>query len=1127
MKLLKLELLNLASLDRPEGEVIDFENGPLKDCTIFSIVGPTGSGKSTILDAICLALYGRAPRYRKQKGDKKQHIVIYGETDELENNRLAPSDPRNILTFGKKYGYSKLTFLANNGTLYRAEWHVEFKVKKHAAPITALYAVDPATGIETIAQWSALPQIIGLEYDQFLRTVLIAQGAFANFLNSSDDERCDLLEKLIGSKELYDDIVEGITSKKRAATEAYTGLSSEVKGYAVGLIEDQDELEALKSKIDILEQECGNDKKELAAIIEALGWYAAEQKHVENIDAFKKALDDAAGKVEMHKDRAMLLKLHDVTQPAVNIYSAQTTAEVNVMKENERLERLKDSREKYMESLKAATALVESLKKAYEKAVRTHEEQMPHIKQALKIKAELKEIIKSLNEKQSTATAAQTALDNARNVVAKNESEIASKEQVFKERQAELETLIKRVEEKSKELQGAVQEAETKFKAEELKIKDVDPEKLLTQKRMHDTKLADINDGIRICTHMQEKSNSLRANIEQSTKLQERNGQIEMELGQLIIDQLTKELDTLKQTYTLMTSENWRKHRRMLKDHEACPLCGATQHPYSGDIDLEPLVGEMSALIAQKQKELAKQNELSGNLNREKSQNEGRLQQLSERILSQKEDLKKLESEWNILAENHPDWKMDLDALQKSKTTAEQYCQAADDEVAAYNTTAKAVDDLRKKKDNTQKELDRFKETAANDVKLAQDMVNQANLDLKAEAGKKDTLCEQLNNSDQANKRAQAALKESQEAKMGKEKELKAEIGDKDPEEFEKSLVEAVKSAAKSVEEKSRETEGMHEKIKETDGMIKVTEGTLASGKELVAQKAQELQAWLRAYNEGREEGLLYVETIIMMHGAKDNWEAIRDMLKKLEEDLTSKKTILENEERQHIKHQEKKPEMSYQELDSQKTALEKKSYEELSNLKARLMNHENAVQKTGELAGQLQEAKQTMEDWEQITNAIGTDGKTLRKIAQCYTLRFLVEHANDELRKFDGRFEIIQVKNSLGIRVIDHDYADAIRDITSLSGGETFIVSLGLALGLSSLSSRNVSFENLFIDEGFGTLDPQSLENVIDSLSMLQSSQGKKVGVISHTSSMERITTKICVKKIGNSGSSYIEITQ
>ena len=184
------------------------------------------------------------------------------------------------------------------------------------------------------------------------------------------------------------------------------------------------------------------------------------------------------------------------------------------------------------------------------------------------------------------------------------------------------------------------------------------------------------------------------------------------------------------------------------------------------------------------------------------------------------------------------------------------------------------------------------------------------------------------------------------------------------------------------------------------------------------------------------------------------------------------------------------------------------------------------AKEKMGELYDKRLEARQNLDEWDEITQAIGGEGKTLRKIAQCYTLRFLIYHANTEIRRFNSRYELVQVPNSLGIRVIDHDRADDIRDTTSLSGGETFIVSLGLALGLSALSSRNISLDNLFIDEGFGTLDPDTLATVIDSLATLQSSRGKKVGVISHTDVMsERITTQIRIIKNGNSGSSHIEI--
>ena len=222
----------------------------------------------------------------------------------------------------------------------------------------------------------------------------------------------------------------------------------------------------------------------------------------------------------------------------------------------------------------------------------------------------------------------------------------------------------------------------------------------------------------------------------------------------------------------------------------------------------------------------------------------------------------------------------------------------------------------------------------------------------------------------------------------------------------------------------------------------------------------------------------------------------------------------------------QKKPDMHKEALLTKKAELENVSNQELIDTKARLQRHNMAKELMGNMFAQKQKAEVAKREWEEIADAIGGDGKTLRKIAQCYTLHFLIEHANVEIRKFNSRYELQQVKNSLGIRVVDHDRADDVRDTTSLSGGETFIVSLGLALGLSSLSSRNISFENLFIDEGFGTLDPDTLATVIDSLAMLQSSQGKKVGVISHTDTMsERITTQIRIIKDGSSGSSHIEI--
>ena len=278
MKFLRLEILNLASLDCAGGETINFEEGALGDSTIFSIVGPTGSGKSTILDAICLALYNRAPRYPRKKGDRNQNIEVYGELEDGEKNRLAPTDSRNILTRGKKEGYSKLTFLANNGNIYRAEWYVRQKTKNYDDALTSLYVIS-TKGDETIekeAEWDKLPQIIGLDYDQFLRTVLIAQGAFANFLTAKENERYELLEKLIGCEEMYTNIATKIKQQKDDAVKAFDLIISYLSAQEKDVIPEEELLE-LTRRIEELAAEEKKNKEEIEKLTLDLGWYTTEE----------------------------------------------------------------------------------------------------------------------------------------------------------------------------------------------------------------------------------------------------------------------------------------------------------------------------------------------------------------------------------------------------------------------------------------------------------------------------------------------------------------------------------------------------------------------------------------------------------------------------------------------------------------------------------------------------------------------------------------------------------------------------------------------------------------------------------------------------------------------------------
>jgi exonuclease SbcC len=150
--------------------------------------------------------------------------------------------------------------------------------------------------------------------------------------------------------------------------------------------------------------------------------------------------------------------------------------------------------------------------------------------------------------------------------------------------------------------------------------------------------------------------------------------------------------------------------------------------------------------------------------------------------------------------------------------------------------------------------------------------------------------------------------------------------------------------------------------------------------------------------------------------------------------------------------------------------------------------------------------------------------GDTFRKIAQAYNLDLLVHHANVQLRQLVRRYRLKRGGSMLGLLVMDTEMGDELRSVHSLSGGETFLVSLALALGLASMASSTLKIESLFIDEGFGSLDPESLQLAMDALDGLQA-QGRKVAVISHVQEMhERIPVQIQVRRQGN-GLSTLEV--
>lgn len=1128
MKFIKLEILNLASLDRAGGEVINFEEGVLGESTIFSIVGPTGSGKSTLLDAICLALYNRAPRYPRKKNDRGK-MEILGIPDEGEKNRLSPKDCRNVLTQGKKEGYSRLTFLANNGNVYRAEWYVKFKTKNYDDAILSLYKLTSKNGqtMEEKADWNELPTIIGLDYDQFLRTVLIAQGSFANFLTASEDDRYQLLEKLIGNEEIYTNIATRICKEKEEATRAFDEINANFAAVDKDIIKEQNELDALTKRIAKLDEEDRNAKTELGKITESLRWYDIEKNYENNIPLYEEILSDARSKLNEIKADTERLTLHDLTIEAVKLYDRAEKKKEEIEGNETELVSLNKKVTQKKEEIEKENSNLVKLKEEADKAKQTLEQQKTHINNARTIKGELESVNKTVVEKQIAKTNAECAFDKAKQSVDDNATAIRKGEDKLKEAKSALEKLKLDLQKKADELKDVAEKEKEALEKEQKKIEGKDYYTLLKAKEAAEKKKTDLNEAIRIREGIETDTETI-CNLEKENKeLEERNKKIEDDLKKFNTDSLTKEIETLRKTYTLMTSENWREHRATMHDGEACPLCGSTHHPYESGETFEPVAQELEELISSKGDLLKELNDEKLRLSDEKSQNVGVLKANKITIANTKVALRKLEDEWTTIYAQHTDWPLKSDNLEKLKPSVEQNATDASNALKEYNKADKEVNRLRKAKEKAENDVNNFKAESEQQIKEAEKKQTDCSTALQTEKGKTANLKEQQSEKEKNLLDASTALCKANKELEAKKQAIKKEVGDNDPDALEQSLTAEKNKADKAVTDKTKDISDLTADLKELNGKIESTNHTKTNNISERDASVKALTDWLTSYNaDESHQHKLSFEDIVSLAEAKDNWEDIRTRQKKRTDAMTSAETTLKNEIKAHTEHQQNKPKSTKEELAALKTELESRSNTEIVEAKARMQRHEEAKRQMGSMYEKKQEAETFMKEWKEIYDSVGSDGKTLRKVAQCYTLHFLIAHANVEIRKFNSRYELQQVKNSLGIRVIDHDRADNIRDTTSLSGGETFIVSLGLALGLSALSSRNISFENLFIDEGFGTLDPDTLATVIDSLAMLQTSQGKKVGVISHTDTMsERITTQIRIIKNGNSGSSHIEI--
>ncbi|WP_080903126.1 AAA family ATPase [Parabacteroides sp. Marseille-P3160] len=330
------------------------------------------------------------------------------------------------------------------------------------------------------------------------------------------------------------------------------------------------------------------------------------------------------------------------------------------------------------------------------------------------------------------------------------------------------------------------------------------------------------------------------------------------------------------------------------------------------------------------------------------------------------------------------------------------------------------------------------------------------------------------------------------------------------------------------LEELKKQKEILEKQLAETRGILSQLKSEQQKETNEKAQLWNEIADWIVIQNN--KITFAQLQELLSRERAWINRE--QEQLKQLEDRMISlTATVRERQEKRSeweqapTRPQTEETQEVLQQFLTEVAEKEESIHNRITTIQVALATHESGKKQLAAFERELEEKTAAYEDWNKLNELFGSaNGSKFKRIAQSYTLDALLVYANKQLEQLSKRYLIRRIPDTLGLEVVDQDLFNDVRTVHSLSGGESFLVSLSLALGLSSLSSNRMKIESLFIDEGFGSLDMETLNTVMEALEALHT-QGRKIGVISHVAEMtERIPVQIAVLKTAN-GRSRVEI--
>jgi DNA repair protein SbcC/Rad50 len=1068
MRILQVRFKNLNSL---VGEwQIDLTHPDFSADGIFAITGPTGAGKTTILDAICLALYGRTPRLARinQGGNE----IMSRQTGEC---------------------FAQVTFATQAGR-FRCHWSQhrarkkpdgELQAPKHEIAAAASGSII-ASKLREVA--AAVETTTGMDFDRFTRSMLLAQGGFAAFLQAAPDERAPILEQITGT-EIYSRISIRIFERRGAERKKLEALEAELAGLRLLSAEEEEQLQTGLAEKTNREVEL-NQRIKTAS--DALSWLDAMTRLEQELARIATQKEELLSRRQTLAPDLAKLERADRALELSGEYGALAALRQAQQADRQNLAAARQALPAREAALKQAGSDLERARTNLAGRKAAQKEALPLIRQARELDIKIAEKDRPLKAGTEEIGAREKTLAELKKRHTEAARLLAGEQQALA--QCRQQQLKARADEGLVEHLAGIEARCTALGEVEQQLSGKKAELAAAEKLARETR-----------QDLHQRDNDLRIRQKQLATQQKALARKRQELERLLAGRalpawrrrlLDLREKVLGQEKFSAATQSLAQARGQLRDQEPCPLCGAREHPFtSGNIPApDPeLNGELTQVT---------------NLVQAAEELESELTRLGEALAQSQAAASRVEWESQAAGHRHDSATRTLTRLEREATElANRLRQRQDEllvEVAPYGIRELTPANRERVRDQLSARrrqwLDRQKETAALEGRIAawQLRVGHQDEELARTTAELQRLRQSL-----------AALQAERDQLARERLQLCAE---QDPDRVEERLATALERAEQDI---AAARQVLETAARERDQLLsrgKELEQALADRSALLQPAETAWRARLAAAGFGAEtdyrEACLPEEQRQQLRRQAQQQASAESILAAAEHDQTAQLAV------QRARKLSELPRAELERQQDQGRQSLRQLQQEIGAIGQQLRDNQRLRERQRERLQALVAQQRECERWNLLHELIGSaDGKKYRNFAQGLTFEMMIGHANRQLQKMTDRYLLLRDEGQpLELNVIDNYQAGEIRSTKNLSGGESFIVSLALALGLSRMASRNVRVDSLFLDEGFGTLDDDALETALETLAGLRQ-DGKLIGVISHVPALkERIATRIRV---------------